>query len=118
MTIGERILMFMERQGITQKEFSEKAGIGQSTISDWKTKKTNPSSDKIMLISEILGVSAEELLSGKDTVHRKGRDSEVYVIDKDSEIGRIVTNYGELDSAGRERLLGYLNALTELNSSR
>ena len=46
-----------------QKEFSEWTGISQSTISDWKRKKTNPSADKILKICEVLGVTPYELLS-------------------------------------------------------
>ncbi len=50
MLISERIFELLKEKGITQKEFSELTGISQSTISDWKRKKTNPASDKIMLI--------------------------------------------------------------------
>jgi transcriptional regulator with XRE-family HTH domain len=35
---------------MTQKEFSEATGIAQSSISDWKRKKTNPVSEKILII--------------------------------------------------------------------
>ena len=48
MTISERIFKLMEDREVTQMEFSKATGIAQSTISDWKRKKTNPSADKIM----------------------------------------------------------------------
>lgn len=66
MTIGKRVLKIMEEKGITQKELAKATGIGQSTISDWKTKKTNPSSNKIMKICKALEVSPEDLL--QDTI--------------------------------------------------
>ena len=50
MTISERIFKLMEEREITQMDFSKATGIAQSTISDWKRKKTNPSADKIMII--------------------------------------------------------------------
>ena len=62
MIISERIFKIMEEKGIRQTDFSAQTGISQSTISDWKRKKTNPSSDKIMVICETLGVSPYELL--------------------------------------------------------
>lgn len=40
--ISEKIFELILRNSITQKEFSEKTGISQSTISDWKRKGTNP----------------------------------------------------------------------------
>ena len=47
MTISERIFELLEKRGMSQKEFSEKTGIAQSSISDWKRKKTNPVSEHI-----------------------------------------------------------------------
>ena len=48
MLISEKIYKYMEQKGMTQKEFSQCTGISQSTISDWRRKKTNPSADKIL----------------------------------------------------------------------
>ena len=50
MTIGDRIFDRLRELDMTQKEFSEKTSIQQSTISEWKKKHTNPSADKIMVI--------------------------------------------------------------------
>ena len=47
----------MDKNGLSQKEFSEQTGISQSTISDWKRKKTNPSADKILKICEVLHIN-------------------------------------------------------------
>ena len=44
------------------------SSLASSTISDWKTKKTNPSADKIMDICKVLGVTPEQLLTGKGLV--------------------------------------------------
>ena len=66
MLISERIYKYMEEKGISQLEFAKKTGISQSTVSDWKRKKTNPSADKIMIICEVLGISPYELLQGTD----------------------------------------------------
>ena len=70
MIISERIFMLMEEKGVTQLELAERTGIAQSTISDWKRKKTNPSADKIMSICDVLDVSPFEVL--QDTIHSKG----------------------------------------------
>ena len=60
MTISERIFELLEQRGMSQKEFSEKTGIAQSSISDWKRKKTNPVSEKILIICNVLDVTPYE----------------------------------------------------------
>ena len=62
MTISERIYKIMQECGMTQLEFSERTGIPQSTISDWKRKKTNPSVDKLVNICGVLGITPNDLL--------------------------------------------------------
>ena len=61
-TVSEKIFELLKQKDMSQKEFSERTGISQSTISDWKRKKTNPAVDKILKICEVLRVSPSELL--------------------------------------------------------
>ena len=68
MTISERIFELLDKRGMSQKEFSEKTGIAQSSISDWKRKKTNPVSEKILIICSVLDVTPYELLGATDGV--------------------------------------------------
>ena len=62
MTVSQRILEIMEQKHIKQKTLADYTGISTSAISDWKKKGTNPSVDKIVAISECLGVSIDYLL--------------------------------------------------------
>lgn len=87
MTISERIFKIMGEKKITQLELSKNTGIGQSTISDWKTKKTNPSADKIMILCATLEVTPEDLLQDTMTPEQK-----VKKINKDLEEGKITLN--------------------------
>ena len=88
MIISEKIFELIKAKGMNQKEFALATGISQSTISDWKTKKTNPAADKIMVICDVLGVTPEELLtSGEqfksyepDKVVKLSMDSEKYML--------------------------------------
>ena len=65
MIISERIFKILKDKNMSQNEFAKKVGLAGSTISDWKTKKTNPSADKIMDICWVLEVTPEQLLTGK-----------------------------------------------------
>ena len=108
--IGKRILELIKERGLSQKEFSLRTGIPQSTISDWKGKDLNPNVDKILIICDVLEVSPEDLLGTQDAIRHKGVD---YIcIDRDSREYNLVTAFRKLDSADKARLEGYLSALS------
>ena len=109
MIISERIFKIMEEKGINQITFSRDTGISQSTISDWKRKKTNPAADKIMKICKVLGVSPYELLQDTDVV------SDYVIISGNTDKYELLAEYEKLDRSSKDRLFGYLKALSELN---
>ncbi len=108
MVISERIFYILEEKGITQKEFSEHTGISQSTISDWKRKKTNPSADKILKICETLNVTPYELLSERNDMVVDKVD---YLIALNDQEAFVLEGFRSLDNRKKERLMGYLDAL-------
>ena len=114
MTISEKIFLLLKEKGMSQKEFSEKTGIAQSSISDWKRKKTNPVAEKILIICEQLEVTPYELLSGTDGAGSRSIPSDMIIIQKDSELGHLLEKYQALDHGLQGRLLGYMEALQEI----
>ena len=114
MTISDRIFERLQQLSISQKEFARKAGIQQSTISEWKKNKTNPSSDKILAICKALDVTPEWLLSGVDPAASRGKNQDYYTVDIHSETGRLITEFNALDSGERDRILGYVEAFYTL----
>ena len=60
--IGKRILAIMKDKNINQKELAQIVGIGQSTISDWQTKGTDPRACNLLAIAEALEVDVINLL--------------------------------------------------------
>ena len=118
MTISERVFERLAQLSMTQKEFSHKTGIKQSTISEWKKNKTNPSSEKIMSICEALDVTPDWLLSGVDPAGSRELSRDYYTVKKDTDIGILITSYNSLDPALRERLIGYAQACTGLMTEK
>lgn len=109
MKISERIFELLKDRGMTQKEFSDKTGIPQSTISDWKSKDLNPSSDKLLLISQVLQTSVYDLLASSE---RSDKNLVDYTcIDNNSKEKELIETYRDLTESKRERLLGYAEAL-------
>lgn len=109
MLISERIFCILNEKGISQKTFSEMTGIAQSTISDWKRKRTNPAADKIMVICNVLDVSVYELLG--DTQSRGTQQKDYVVIGKNSEEYSLLEAYHSLRANDKAKLLGYMDAL-------
>ena len=99
---------------MSQKEFSEKTGIQQSTISEWKKKKANPSSDKIIAICIALDVTPEWLLSGTGPAGSRKDRQGYYVVDKTTELGSLIEMYNNMDDEFRSRLLGYAAAFATI----
>ena len=111
MTIRDRIFEKLDELNMTQKEFSERTGIAQTTISDWRKKRTNPTAEKIMVICKTLGVTPEWLLSGVETRGTRSNPMEWYAVDSRTDAGKIITAYNSFDAARQARLLGYVQAL-------
>lgn len=114
MLIRDRIFIKLEELDMTQKEFSEKTGIPQSTISDWRKKRTNPTAEKILIICKVLGVSPEWLLSGIEAQGERGNRQSCFVVYSGTDLGTLVDRFNSMDAAKQERMLGYAEALADL----
>lgn len=110
MIISERIFKIMNERGMSQIEFSRKTGISQSTISDWKRKKTNPAADKIMIICEVLNVTPYEILQGE----KNDQKLDYRICTEGTEDYNLLTEIETLDNKQIDRLKGYLAALKEM----
>ena len=113
MTIRDRIFARISELEITQKEFAKRTGIPETTVSDWKKKKTNPTAEKILVICKVLDVTPYELLGGTDSVGRRSNPSQTILIEKDSELGEFLSDYMTLNKNMQGRLIGYMKALKE-----
>lgn len=63
--IGKFIAYLRKEQGLTQEQFGEKIGVTNKTVSRWETGVYLPPSDALLMMSEIFGVSVNEILTGK-----------------------------------------------------
>lgn len=118
MTISERVFERLRQLSMTQKEFAQKTGIQQSTISEWKKNKTNPSSDKILAICKVLDVSPEWLLSGVDPAAGRSRNQEYYTININTDTGILVAEFNKLEKSQRDRILGYVEAFASMKMEK
>ena len=64
-TLGKRIAALRREKGLKQDELAEKLGVSAQAVSKWKNDQTCPDISLLPSLSKTLGVSVDELLSGK-----------------------------------------------------
>ena len=116
MTISERIFQILKEREISQASFCKMVGLSGSTVSDWKTKKTNPSADKIMDICNVLQITPEQLLTGKGIED----EEEIAAASPESKFTpgdvQMIKDYHNLKEEQQKRLVAYMEALKKIES--
>lgn len=64
MDIGGNIKEFREKLKMSQDELALKLYISRQTLSNWENNKTIPDVNSLVLLSDVFGVSVDELLKG------------------------------------------------------
>lgn len=64
-TLGKRIAALRREKELKQDELAEKLGVSAQAVSKWENDQTCPDISLLPLLSKTLGVSVDELLSGK-----------------------------------------------------
>ena len=62
MTMGEKILNMRKARGWNQEELAERVGVTRQAVSRWESDSAKPDADKIIVICDLFGVSADYLL--------------------------------------------------------
>ena len=91
--IGKRMFEIMERKHIKSRDLCELLQLKESSLSSWKARGKDPDAKDIFAICELLDVSCEYLLTGKEAV---GSD----------DTSELVEIYQNLNNDGRRILMG------------
>lgn len=65
-SVGERLLLLRNKNGLTQEELAEQLDVSRQSISKWELNKTLPDVEKLIQLSEIYQVSIDYLIKGKE----------------------------------------------------
>jgi transcriptional regulator with XRE-family HTH domain len=71
-TIGQRLARLRKEKGLTQVELAERLKINQSMMSDYERDVIRLHGELIVQLTQILGVSADELLGLKSEAKKNG----------------------------------------------
>ena len=66
MTILQRMIQLMENKKIKWADVARHLGVSRSVVGNWKMRETNPPTEYIVPICELLNVSVEFLLTGTE----------------------------------------------------
>lgn len=65
MTLANNILKFRRENHFTQEELGKELGISRQSISKWENGETLPSIDNLIVLSGLLNISLDELITGE-----------------------------------------------------
>lgn len=65
MTLGKRIAQYRKEKGLTQEALAQAMNVSAQAVSKWENDQTCPDIASLPQLSRILGVTVDELLSGK-----------------------------------------------------
>lgn len=71
MEISKRIKQYRKAQNLTQKDLGKLLNVSDKTISSWETERTYPDLHMILIISETLNISLDNLLKGDQEIVKK-----------------------------------------------
>ncbi|MBR4954250.1 MAG: helix-turn-helix transcriptional regulator [Oscillospiraceae bacterium] len=64
MSLGENIYRLRSEKGMSQSELAEALNVSRQSISKWETDGSVPELDKLLSLSDLFGVSLDELVKG------------------------------------------------------
>ncbi|MCH5207686.1 MAG: helix-turn-helix domain-containing protein [Oscillospiraceae bacterium] len=65
MTFAEKLMELRRQKGWSQEELGEKLGVTRQTVSKWELGSTTPEMEKLAAISDLFGITTDELIKGK-----------------------------------------------------
>ena len=122
-TIGDRIVSLRKEKGWTQLQLAEKLNISDKAVSKWESKKSDPSIDLLVALSNIFNCSIDYLVRGLEfnkVANESSKDDDVNTTNKNDiitmynneiykylkEAVRIVIMSGKASISGIQRNLG------------
>ena len=65
-TIGNRIAKFRKEKNMTQEELANRLGVSSQAVSKWENDASCPAISLLPQLCEVLSITADELLTGKN----------------------------------------------------
>ena len=73
--LGDKIRQHRKLNHMSQEELADKLGVSRQSISLWENNQTQPTIENIVVLSKLLGISTDELLSADSSVSEDSANS-------------------------------------------
>jgi len=73
MNLGEKILKLRKEKGLSQEALAEQLGTTRQAVSKWESEQSTPDVDKIIIMSDLFGVTTDYLLKGIEAAEAQER---------------------------------------------
>lgn len=67
MTLGENIVRLRTKENLSQSDLADMLDVSRQSVSKWETDASIPELDKLLKLSELFGVTLDELVNGEET---------------------------------------------------
>jgi len=68
MNLADKILEYRKKLGLSQEELSAKLGVSRQSVSKWESDQAKPEVDKLILLSQLFGITLDELITNSAPV--------------------------------------------------
>lgn len=76
MEISKQIKKYRGEQGFSQEQLAQRIYVSRQTVSNWENEKSYPDVNSLVLLSEVFGVSVDNLIKGDLDVMKEQINSE------------------------------------------
>ena len=73
MILAEKIMEERKKNGWSQEELAEKLSVSRQAVSKWESAQSIPDLQRVIQLSEILGVSTDQYCTGRSAYLRLGQ---------------------------------------------
>ena len=104
MELSNRILQARKALGLSQEQLAEQIGVSRQSISKWETGQSAPELDKLVALSQVFGISTDELLGNSRLANA------------DHPSARPVNDYVQMNLLRRFFTMGWITVLAGMAS--
>ncbi len=75
MSLAKKLVSLRTQKGLTQMDLAERLNVSRQAVSRWEVGAAVPSTDNLKILSELYGVSVDDILKGEAVVVPQNSDT-------------------------------------------
>ena len=106
MILADKIIELRKKSGWSQEELADKLNVSRQAVSKWESAQSVPDMNRILMLSELFGVSTDYLL--KDELGEEARSERDIPEDRETPLRRVSMEEAREFLSHREKIKGYI----------